>query len=62
MKFVGEKVAEMKLVKITLKGCTKQWAIFVTCNVAKDKFPDSARLWGDFTQKEIWEEPITSGQ
>jgi hypothetical protein len=55
-------VDEMELVKLALKGCTKQWDTFVIGILSRDKLPDWARLWDDFTQKDIWEESIIGGQ
>lgn len=52
-------MAESNLVKVALKGCTKQWATFVTSILAREKLLDWAMLWDDFTQKELWEESIT---
>jgi hypothetical protein len=59
---VGEAVDEKDLVKVAPKGCTKQWTTFVTGILARDKLPNWAKLWNDFTQKEIWEESTVGGQ
>ena len=62
LSIVGEEVVDYGLVKVALKGRTKQRVTFVTGILAREKLPDQARLWDDFTQKEIWEESITRGQ
>jgi hypothetical protein len=52
---VGEIIPDSELVRIALKGFTKEWDVFVKCVVGREKLPDWSRLWDDFTQEEIWE-------
>jgi hypothetical protein len=46
---VGEVMAYYELVHFSLKGFTKDWDVFAKCVVAREKLPDSSRLWDDFT-------------
>jgi hypothetical protein len=46
---VGEVISDSKMVRIALKGFTKEWEVFVKCVVGREKFPDWSRLWDDFT-------------
>lgn len=50
---VGEVVSDPELVRIALKGFSKEWSVFVKCIVGREKLPDWSRLWDDFTQEEI---------
>jgi hypothetical protein len=50
---VGEIVDERELVRTALNGFTKQRDVFVRGIVAREKLPDSERLWDDFTQEEL---------
>jgi hypothetical protein len=52
---VGETVPDSELVRIALKGFTKEWDVFVKCVVGRENFPSWERLWDDFTQEEIRE-------
>jgi hypothetical protein len=52
---VGEVIPNSELVRIVLKGFTKEWEVFVKCVVGREKLPDWSRLWDDFTQDEIRE-------
>jgi hypothetical protein len=52
---VGEVIPDSELVRIALKGFTKEWEVFVKCVVGREKLPDWSRLWDDFTQEEIQE-------
>ena len=52
---VSEVIADSQLVRIALKGFTKEWDVFVKCVVGREKLPDWSRLWDDFTQEEIRE-------
>jgi hypothetical protein len=52
---VGEVIPDSELVRIALKGFTKEWEVFVKCVVGREKLPDWSRLWDDFTQEEIRE-------
>jgi hypothetical protein len=49
---VGEAIADNDLVRTTLNGVSKQWAIFVEGIVAREKLPGWERLWDDFVQEE----------
>jgi 2-phosphoglycerate kinase len=46
---VGEVISNSELVRIALKGFTKEWEIFVKCVVGPEHLPDWSRLWDDFT-------------
>jgi hypothetical protein len=46
---VGEVIPDSELVRIALKGFTKEWAVFVKCVVGREKILDWTRLWDDFT-------------
>jgi hypothetical protein len=59
---VGEVISDLELVRIALKGFTKEWEVFVKCVVGREHLPDWSRPWGDFTQEEIWERSQSSGQ
>ena len=50
---VGEVIVDSELVRIALKGFTKEWDVFVKCVVGREKLSDWSRLWDDFTQEEI---------
>ena len=52
---VGEVIPDPELVRIALKGFTKEWDVFVKCVVGRENFPSWERLWDDFTQEEIRE-------
>jgi hypothetical protein len=41
---VGEVMSDSKLVRIALKGFTKDWEVFVKCIVGREKIPDLSRL------------------
>ena len=43
------------MVRISLKGFTKEWDVFVKCTIGREKLPEWSRLWDDFTQEEIRE-------
>jgi hypothetical protein len=49
---VGEVVADNELVRTSLNGVTKQWAVFVEGIVARENLPKWDRLWDDFIQEE----------
>ena len=59
---VGEVISDSELVRIALKGFTKEWEVFVKCVVGREHLPDWSRLWDDFTHEEIWEGSQSSGQ
>jgi hypothetical protein len=46
---VGEVISDSELVKIALKGFTKEWEVFVKCVVGREHLSDWSRLWDDFT-------------
>jgi hypothetical protein len=52
---VGEVISDSELVRIALKGFTKEWEVFVKCVVGREHLPDWSRLWDDFTQEGIRE-------
>jgi len=52
---VGETISDSELVRIALKGFTKEWEVFVKCVVGRENLPDWSRLWDDFTQEELRE-------
>jgi hypothetical protein len=52
---VGEVISDSELVRIALKGFTKEWEVFVKCVLGCEHLPDWSRLWDDFTQEEIRE-------
>ena len=49
---VGSKTEDEELVWIALNGFYNPWDTFVKGVVAREKFPDSQRLWDDFVQEE----------
>jgi hypothetical protein len=49
---VGEAVGEAELVRTTLNGVSKPWAMFVQAIVGREKLPSWERLWDDFIQEE----------
>jgi hypothetical protein len=51
----GEVIPDSELVRIALKGFTKEWEVFVKRVVGREKLPNWSRLWDDFTQEEIRE-------
>ena len=53
MAVVGENISDLELVRIALKGFTKNWEVFVKCIVGRETLPSWSRLWDDFTQEEI---------
>jgi hypothetical protein len=50
---VEEVISDSELVRISLRGFTKDWEVFVKCIVGCEKLLDWSRLWDDFTQEEI---------
>jgi hypothetical protein len=59
---VGEVISDLELVRIALKGFTKECEVFVKCVVGREHLPDLSRLWYDFNQEEIQEGYHSSGQ
>jgi hypothetical protein len=45
---IGEAIADSEIVRTTLNGVSKQWAIFVEGIVARENLPKWERLWDDF--------------
>jgi hypothetical protein len=52
---VGEVISDSELVRIVLKGFTKEWEVFVKCVVGRDHLLDWSKLWDHFIQEEIRE-------
>jgi hypothetical protein len=50
---VGEVISNSELVRIALKGFTKEWEVFMKCVVGREHLPYWSRLWDNFTQEEI---------
>jgi hypothetical protein len=46
---VGEVISDSELVRIALKGFTKEWEVFVKCVVGREHLPDWSRPWDNFT-------------
>ena len=55
---IGEAMDDSELVRMTLKGFTKEWTLFIEGIVAHEKLPDWSRLWDDFVQEELWDEEL----
>ena len=49
---IGEVVDDSELVRTTLNGMAKPWAVFVEAIVARENMPSWDRLWDDFVQEE----------
>ena len=49
---VGEVIHDVELVRTTLNGVTKPWAVFVESVVAREHMPSWDCLWNDFIQEE----------
>jgi hypothetical protein len=50
---MGEVISYENLVRMALKGFTKDWEVFLKCIVGREKLPDWRKLWDDFTQEDI---------
>ena len=50
---VVEIVLDSKLVRIALRGFTKEWDMFVKCVVGREKLPNWSKMSDDFTREEI---------
>jgi hypothetical protein len=50
---IGETMDDSELVRMTLKGFTKEWTSFIKGIVAREKLLDWSRLWDDFVQEEL---------
>jgi hypothetical protein len=59
---IGELILDSELVRIALKGSTKEWEVFMKCVVGREHLPYWSRLWDDFTQEDIWEGSQSSGK
>jgi hypothetical protein len=49
-------------VRISLKGFTKEWEVFMKCVVVHEHLPVWIILWDNFNKEEIQEGPQSSGQ
>ena len=49
---IGELIQRLELVRTTLNGVTKPWAIFVESVVSREHMPSWDRLWDDFIEEE----------
>ena len=49
---IGEVIKSVELVRTTLNGVTKPWAVFVESVVAREYMPSWDHLWDDFIQEE----------
>jgi hypothetical protein len=58
---VGEVISDSELVRIVLKGFTKEWEVFVKCVVGQEHLPYWSILWDIFTQEDIQEGSHRSG-
>jgi hypothetical protein len=61
MDAVGEVISNCELVRIALKGFTKEWEVFVKCVVGREHIPYWSRFWDNFTHEEIREGSQSSG-
>jgi hypothetical protein len=59
---VGEVISDSELVRIALKGFTKEREVFVKCVVGREHILYWSRLWDVFTQEDIQEGSQRSGQ
>jgi hypothetical protein len=59
---VGEVISDSKLVRIALKGFTKECEVFMKCVVGRENILDWSRLWDDFTQEDIREGSQSNGK
>jgi hypothetical protein len=46
---IWEFISDLELVRVALKGFTKEWEAFVKCVVGHEHLLDWSRLWDDFT-------------
>jgi hypothetical protein len=58
---IGEVILYSDLVRIALKGFTKEWEVFMKWVVGCEHLPYWRRLWEDFTQEEIQEGSQSNG-
>ena len=49
---VGEVVSGSELVRTSLNGVAKPWAIFVEDIVSRENIPSWYKIWDDFVQEE----------
>jgi hypothetical protein len=59
---IGETMDDLELVRMTLKGFTKEWTPFIKGIVAREKLHDWSRLWDDFVQEELQDEDLNGGR
>ena len=50
---IGEVIQSVELVRTSLNGVAKPWAVFVESVVAREHMPSWDRLWDAFIQEEI---------
>lgn len=50
---IGDTILDSKMVRIALKGFTKEWKPLIKGIVAREKFLDLNRLWKDFIQEDL---------
>jgi hypothetical protein len=55
---IGDNVADIELVRTTLKGSSKQWKPFIKGVVSREKLPDWNKLWDDFIQEELRDDDL----
>ena len=55
---VSVTISENDMVRIALKGFTKEWKPFIKGIVAREKFPEWNRLRNDFIQEELRDENL----
>jgi hypothetical protein len=58
---IGEAMDDLELVRMTLKGFTKEWTPFIKGIIVRDKILDWSRFWDDFIQEEIQDEYMNGG-
>jgi hypothetical protein len=59
---IGKTVIDSKLVRMALKGFTKQCTSFIKGIVARENLLDWSRLWDDFVQEELRDEELNGGR
>jgi hypothetical protein len=55
---IEETMNDSELVRMTLKGFTKEWTLFIKGNVTREKLSNWSRLWDGFVQEELWDEEL----
>jgi hypothetical protein len=59
---VEEVISDSELVRIALKGFTKEWELFMKCVVGHENLPYWRNFWDNFTQEEIQEGSQINGK